>query len=156
MLTASRGRAPRTPTEYFATLPEPLRKDMRTLHNVVRKAAPKLKPVVVPNGVGRRTQLGYGPWHYRYPTGREGDTFVVAIAPTAQGISIYVMATRDDSHMHPTGSSRTQWLPEIYSKRLGRASCGKSCVRIRKASDLDLDALADMVGEAAAIHGKAR
>ena len=148
--------APKTPTEYFATLPEPLRTDMRTLHNVVRKAAPKLKPVVVPNGVGGRTQLGYGPWHYRYPTGREGDTFVVAIAPTAQGISIYVMATRDASHMHPTGSSRTQWLPEIYSKRLGRASCGKSCVRIRKASDLDLDALADMIGEAAAIHGRAR
>lgn len=134
-----------TPTQFFASLPDPLRKDIRALHNVVRKAAPKLKPVVVPGGgAGGRTTIGYGPWHYRYPTGREGDTFVVAISPTAQGISFYVMASRG-----------THWLPEIYAKRLGKANCGKSCVRIRKVSDISVDALEDMVREAAAVHGKA-
>jgi hypothetical protein len=43
------------------------------------------------------------------------------------------------------------YLAERYVDRLPKAKIGKSCVRLRRASDLDLDALSELVSEAARI-----
>ena len=53
--------------------------------------------------------LGYGPFHYQYPTGREGDTFVVAMMDGAQALSIYVL-----------GGDGGQWLVEGTPTGSGR------------------------------------
>jgi uncharacterized protein DUF1801 len=137
-----------TPNEFIASLPEPRRTEVRRLHEVIRKAAPNLKPVARPQ------RIGYGPWHYRYPSGRQGDAFVVTVANLKQAISLYILAKRDASREQPTKSG-TRWLPVIYADRLGNVTHGKSNIRIRKLSEVDLEVVAEMVSEAAAIHGKA-
>ena len=60
-------KAPRTPREYIARLDEPRRTEVRELHELIRKTVPGLKPHLSGG------MLAYGPFHYRYPTGREGD-----------------------------------------------------------------------------------
>ena len=99
----------------------------------IRRAAPDLE-------VGRDGRfLGYGPFHYRYESGREGDTLVVSMMDGAQALSIYVMGTKEDTY-----------LAEANADRLGKVSVGKSCIRVKRLEHLDLEALAELVAEAAA------
>lgn len=101
----------------------------------IRGAAPGL-------AVGREGRfLGYGPFHYRYDSGREGDTFVVSMMDGAQALSIYV-----------TGGQDGGYLVEANADRLGKVSVGKSCIRVKRLEHLDLDVLAELVAEAAAQH----
>jgi Domain of unknown function (DU1801) len=104
----------------------------------VRRAAPELK--VALDG----KFLGYGPFHYRYPTGREGDTFVVAMMDGAQALSVYVNA-----------GDGGQWLVEGNADRLGKVSVGKSCIRVKRLDQIDLDVLAEIVRTAADQHADA-
>ncbi len=101
----------------------------------VRQAAPELK--VALDG----KFLGYGPFHYRYPTGHEGDTFVVSMMDGAQALSVYVNA-----------GDGGQWLVEGNAERLGKVSVGKSCIRIKRLDQIDLDVLGEIVRTAASQH----
>jgi hypothetical protein len=118
---------------WLAAIPEPRRSTLRTIHDVVRKAAPSLAP-----SVDGKT-IGYGPFHYRYESGREGDTFRVALANNARYVSLYVLGE----------GSNGGYLAEEHAGRLGKASVGKSCIRFKTVDDLDLDALRALVREAA-------
>jgi len=101
----------------------------------VRQAAPELK--VALDG----KFLGYGPFYYRYPTGHEGDTFVVSMMDGAQALSVYVNA-----------GDGGQWLVEGNAERLGKVSVGKSCIRIKRLDQIDLDVLGEIVRTAASQH----
>ena len=65
--------------------------------------------------------LGYGPFHYRYASGREGDACKLSIASNASYISLYCFAA------DARGSVAAR-----YVDRLPKASIGKSCVRFKK------------------------
>jgi hypothetical protein len=82
--------------------------------------------------------VGYGPFHYVYESGREGDTHRVALADNARYVSLYVL-----------GGDEGGSLAEQHASKLGKASVGKSCIRFTKAADLDLDALRTLVRAAA-------
>ena len=75
-----------TPTGYLAALEGERKKDITALHRLIRKTAPKLTPFI------HSGMLAYGPFHYRYASGREGDWFKVGIASNAQYISLYACA----------------------------------------------------------------
>lgn len=120
-----------TPKEYLAKLKEPRKSDVAALDKLIRKAAPKLKPFI------HSGMLAYGPYHYKYPTGREGDWFRVGVASNASYISLYVM-----------GAKHGAYLAEGYKARLPKAKIGKSCVRFKKLDDLDAEALAALLKEA--------
>lgn len=122
-----------TPAEVLASLDEPRRTELTEIDAFIRKAVPKLKPVVI----GK--MLGYGPFHYRYATGREGVTCKVSLASNKNYISIYVCAVNDKGY-----------LAEQYAKDLGKASCGKSCIRFKKFDDLDHAVLKKVLKEAEA------
>jgi hypothetical protein len=122
----------RTPTHYLASLPEERRTALKRLHAGIRRAAPKLKPHMV-NGM-----IGYGSFHYKYASGREGDWPIIALASQKAYISLYVC--------QPDGEG---YLPERYKARLGKVSVGKSCIRFKRLEDLDLDAAMDLVALAA-------
>lgn len=109
-----------TPKQYLANLTEPRRSDVTRLHALITKAVPKLEPVIVGG------MLGYGPFHYRYESGREGDTAKICVASNASYISLYAMAADDEG-----------WLAERYKDRFPKAKIGKSCVRFKKVDDLD-------------------
>jgi hypothetical protein len=120
--------------EFIETLEEPRRREIRRLHELITSAAPDLPATF--DG----TMLGYGPFHYRYATGREGDTFLLSLASRKQHISLYVLCTDEG-----------RYLAEKYVDRLPKASIGKSCVRFKRTDDVDLDVLRELVAEAATI-----
>ena len=130
---------PRSPEEYIGALDEPRRSEIRRVHELIRHEAPQLEP-----GTDDR-MIGYGPYHYRYASGREGDTFVIGLASNSRYISLYVMAVDTDG-----------FVVERFRDRLPKADIGKACVRFRRVDDLDADALADLIREAARFTGLAR
>lgn len=122
-----------TPKEYLAKLKEPRKSDVTRLDKLIRKAAPKLKPFI------HSGMLAYGPYHYKYATGREGDWFRIGLASNASYISLYVTAYDKGSDVYPA---------ERYKEQLPKAKIGKSCVRFKKLDDVDEKALAALIKEA--------
>jgi hypothetical protein len=113
-----------SPAEYIDALREPRRSEIQALHDAIRKALPDLEPSV------QSGMIGYGKYHYRYATGREGDCAVVGLSSRANYISVYVQGVEDG-----------QYVAEKYKADLPKADIGKSCIRFKRLADIDLKAL---------------
>ena len=122
-----------TPQAYIDAAPEARRVQLQQLHDLVREVAPDWEPYMLSG------MIAYGRYHYRYDSGREGDWCHVALANRAQYISLYVTATTGD-----------RYLAESYAERLPEASVGKSCIRVKRAADLDPEVVRALLVEAAA------
>jgi len=77
------------------------------------------------------SMIGYGKYHYKYESGREGDIFVTGFSPRKQNLAVYIM---------PGFSSYEKML-----KSLGKHKVGKSCLYINKLADIDLTVLRKLV-----------
>ena len=88
---------------------------------------------MVQNGI-----LGYGPFHYRYASGREGDACRISLASNKSYISLYALAADDAGY-----------VAERFKKDLPRANIGKSCVRFKRLADLDEKPLVALIKLAA-------
>lgn len=75
--------------------------------------------------------VGFGRYHYKYESGREGDWMLIGFSPRKQNITLYIMAGFDDY--------------DTLMARLGQYSCGKSCVYIKRLSDLHVPTLQTLV-----------
>ena len=120
----------KTPKEYIEGLKEPRRSEMRELHKLITRAAPKLKAKMWGG------MIGYGSYRYRYATGREGDWFVVGLSSRKDYISFYGCL-----------SDGKQYIAEKYKPQLPRANIGKSCIRFKRLADVDTRVLARIVKE---------
>ena len=129
---SARAAAPTTVTGYLDALPEAQRADAQRLHKLIRKTAPTLKPFL------HSGMIGYGPMHVRYESGREVDWFVIGLAGRKHGLALHVMPPADGSAM-----------PEMRKDRFPKGDVGMSCVRFKKLSDLDEDAVVALVRAAA-------
>ena len=67
--------------------------------------------------------IGFGRYHYKYESGREGDSSGVAFSPRAQNIVLYIMPEFSD------------YRKEL--EKLGKAKTAKSCLYINKLADID-------------------
>ncbi len=128
----------KTHEEYIAGVEEKRREDVQRLHDLVREVAPELEPTM------EFGFLGYGRYHYRYASGREGEWMKIGIANNKQYISLYCCAADERGY-----------VAERYRKRLPKANIGKSCVRFKRLSDLNEKALRDLIREAAAMKEQA-
>ena len=75
--------------------------------------------------------VGFGSYHYKYESGREGDFFKVGFSPRKQSLTIYIMP----------GFERYE---ELMAK-LGKHKTGKSCLYINKLEDIDINVLKDLI-----------
>lgn len=75
--------------------------------------------------------IGFGKYHYKYESGREGDSSVIAFSPRKQNLVVYLMPGFDQF--------------EDLLKELGKHKLGKSCLYINKLSDVKLDVLKSMI-----------
>ncbi len=75
--------------------------------------------------------IGFGDYHYKYDSGREGDSCRVGFSPRAQNIAIYIMPGYQDF--------------DDELSRLGKHKMGKSCLYIKKLADVDVDVLREMI-----------
>lgn len=122
----------KTPAQYIASLPDERRSAVRTLHDAIQKAAPDLEPHLSGG------MLGYGRYHYKYASGREGDAAVVSLASQKNHISLYMCAVENG-----------EYLAEKNKERLGKVSVGKSCIRFKKLEDLDVKVAMELVKRSA-------
>lgn len=83
----------------------------------------------------RPSIIGYGRYHYKYESGREGDSMMTGFSPRKQNLSVYIMpGYRYDTMQEKLG-------------RLGKHKLGKSCLYINKLADVDLAVLEEIVRE---------
>lgn len=75
--------------------------------------------------------VGFGSYHYKYASGREGDWMLTGFSPRKQNLTIYIMS----------GFDEYQELME----RLGKYKTGKSCLYIKKLEDIDVKILKELI-----------
>jgi hypothetical protein len=107
--------------------------DIERLDELIRDTLPDLEVVRESEDM-----IGYGPFHYRYASGREGDTYRVSVANRKAGISLYVLCVTSDG----------RYLAESRADAFPKANVGKSCVRFKRLDDLDETALRELLAEA--------
>lgn len=121
----------KTPEEYIENLDEPRKSEVLLLHKLILKTVPKLTPYI------ETGMLGYGRFHYKSKSGREGDWAIIGLASQKNYISLYICATEDN-----------EYIAEKNKSLFPKASIGKSCIRIKKTSDIDLKKLAEIFKKA--------
>ncbi|GIJ44285.1 hypothetical protein Val02_11710 [Virgisporangium aliadipatigenens] len=85
--------------------------------------------------------VGFGTYHYRYATGREGDWMAVGLSPRKQALTLYVSAGFDG-------------YADLLA-RLGPHSTGKGCLYVKRLSDVDESVLRELVAHGfAALNGR--
>ncbi len=77
------------------------------------------------------TIVGYGSYHYIYDSGREGDMCRAGFSARKNALTLYCMS----------GFSQQDDL----LKKLGSHKVGKSCLYIKRLSDIDMDILAQII-----------
>ena len=77
--------------------------------------------------------IGYGRYHYKYDSGREGDFFLTGFSPRKQNLSIHIMPGYQSEAM------------QEKLRRLGKHKMGKSCLYINKLADVDLEVLEELI-----------
>ena len=75
--------------------------------------------------------IGYGRYHYKYESGREGDMLMTGFSPRKANLVLYIMPGYLD-------------LEEKLS-RLGKHKLGKACLYINKLADVDVDVLKEII-----------
>ena len=79
------------------------------------------------------TIIGFGQYHYKYPTGHEGDAPLLGFSPRKAAISLYVY----------TGCEQHKHLLENF----GKYKVGKACIYVKKLSDVNIDVMKNMMKE---------
>jgi len=75
--------------------------------------------------------VGFGDYHYKYASGREGDWFLAGFSPHKQNLTIYIMGY-------------LEFYPDLLD-RLGKFKHGKGCLYIKKLEDIDMDVLETLI-----------
>jgi len=104
---------------------EKKRRDSFTILELMKKVTGK-EPAMWGDSI-----IGFGSYHYKYASGREGDWFLTGFSPRKQNLTLYIMAGFDEY--------------ERLLGKLGKHSIGKSCLYIKKIDDIDVDVLKELV-----------
>ena len=75
--------------------------------------------------------IGYGRYHYKYDSGREGDSLMTGFSPRKSALSIYIMPGYRDL--------------SLMLNRLGKHKTGVSCLYINKLADIELPVLEEII-----------
>ena len=77
--------------------------------------------------------IGFGSYHYKYESGREGDAPQIGFSPRKQNITLYILLGAD--HENP------------LLQKLGKHSTGKGCLYIKRLVDVDKKVLQELIKE---------
>ena len=109
-------------TAFIASIEDPSRRaDAESLRRLMQ-AATGASPLIW----GGR-MIGFGRYHFRYASGREGDWFKVGFALGSKKLTLYLM-------------SGMEGYSDLLAS-LGPHSAGNSCLYVRQLADVDLDVL---------------
>jgi hypothetical protein len=124
---------------YIDSLAEPKRSDILVLHTHILELLPNAelwftdgkdeKGKVVSN-----PSIGYGRQTIIYADGKTRDCFQIGISANTGGISVYIMGLDDK-----------KYLPDTYSKTIGKATVTGYCIKFKNLKDIDLTILAEAI-----------
>ena len=77
--------------------------------------------------------IGFGSYHYKYESGREGDSPQIGFSPRKQTITLYILSGSD--HENP------------LLQKLGKHSTSKVCLYIKRLADVDKKVLLELIKE---------
>jgi hypothetical protein len=116
----------------------PRGEELRRVDELVVAAAPGIDRQLVP--MGSSAMLGYGLMPYRPRSAKETTTWpLIALAAQKRHLSLYVCAVVDG-----------EYIAEQRAQRLGKVSCGKSCIRFTSLDRVDAGELSALVRDAVA------
>lgn len=113
--------------------PQSKREDAKVLDALFRKVTGEEPRMWGP------TMIGYGQYHYKYESGREGDFLRSGFSPRKAKHSLYLMGCYCDED--------TEKRTVEQLTRLGKHSRGKSCLYVNKLADVDLAVLEEMIAD---------
>jgi len=118
------------PQEFIARVDgEEKRKDAEELVRLMSKVTGK------PPRMWGPTIIGFGKYHYKYESGREGEICMTGFSPRKPSLVLYLGPALEDKKL---------------LARLGKHKIGKSCLYINKLSDVDRAVLKELVVKAVA------
>ena len=122
--------------EFLARVPgEQRREDARRLCGIMREITGE------PPAMWGPSIIGFGTYHYRYPSGREGDSALASFSPRRQHLAIYLVGEFENRH-------------QSVLARLGPHKTGKGCLYVKRLDDLDQDALRELIDRSVRVrHG---
>ena len=113
--------------EFLARVPdEHRREDARRLCSMMRDITGE-PPVMWGASI-----VGFGTYHYRYASGREGDSPLAGFSPRRQQLVIYLIGGFESRHRRALA-------------RLDPHKIGKGCLYIRRLDLVDGDALRELI-----------
>lgn len=104
---------------------EPVRDDCRALVKLMRHIT-KEEPRMWGPSI-----IGFGTYHYKYESGREGDMPLAAFSPRRTELTIYFLGALQEQ-------------PQLLAK-LGRHRTSKACLYIKQLADVDMDVLEQLL-----------
>ena len=121
-------------TFLSAILDDRKRADAYAVLELMRSVT-KLEPVM-----WGASMVGFGSYHYKYASGREGDWFLTGFSPRKDNLTLYLM----------TGFEP---YPDLLAK-LGKFKTGKSCLYIKSLDDIHLPTLKNLIKKSVATVAK--
>lgn len=114
------------PREFIASVePDWKREDAETICALMERLSGE------PPKMWGTSMVGFGQYHYKYASGREGDMLLTGFSPRKTALTLYVM-------------SGFEKQPELM-ERLGKYKTGKSCLYVKRLSDIDMDVLEELI-----------
>lgn len=130
-------RSSRSPDDHIASLPDGVREDVASVDAVIADAMSGEERVLWEGvfwGGSQQAIIGYGAYRYKGRSGAEGEWFVVGLAAQKKYLSLYV-------NVADGGKS----LLQAFAPRLGKAKASSANLQFKRAADLDLDVLREMI-----------
>jgi len=112
--------------EYLNAVEHPVRRE-----NAIEVMALMRKVSGVEPKMWGDSMIGFGQYHYKYDSGREGDCYIIGLSPRKANLTIYIMPGYQDL--------------SAYLTRLGKHKIGKCCLYINKLADVDMGVLEELL-----------
>jgi hypothetical protein len=110
---------------FIETLPDDKRTDAKALIKLMRQVTGE-KPKLWGPSI-----IGFGAYHYKYESGREGDSLLVGFSLRKPATVLYGLLGNPAS--------------EALLAKLGKHTTGKGCLYIKKLADVDLKVLETLI-----------
>lgn len=110
---------------------------INSIQDADKRRAAKTVSAMMREATGSRARMwgsnivGFGEYHYKYESGREGDFMITGFSPRKQALAVYIIP------------GFTHFAPLMA--KLGKYKTGKSCLYIRHLSDIDENTLKRLI-----------
>ena len=114
---------------FLEKIADPRRREDAVAVAAMMKAVTKQEPKMWGSSI-----VGFGSYHYKYASGREGDWFAIGLSPRKDSLTVYISRGFRD-------------YPELMDK-LGNYKTGQSCLYIKRLTDVDQKVLKQLMTRA--------